>query len=74
MPPSRGGDILLTTRNLECGIYNTVGRETLGSLEPELARELLLRATDIVQSRWKEKEKDAMAVITILRLYTLAII
>ena len=74
MPPSRGGDILLTTRNPECGTYNTVGRETLGGLEPELARELLLRATDIAQSRWKEKEKDAMAVVTILGSHTLAII
>ena len=74
MPPSRGGDILLTTRNPECGTYNTVGRETLGDLEPELARELLLRATDIVESRWKEKEKAAMAVVRILGSHTLAII
>ena len=65
---------MLTTRNPECGTYNTVGRETLGDLEPELAQELLLRATDIVESRWKEKEKAAIAVVRILGSHTLAII
>ena len=47
---SKRGDILLTTRNPECGIYNTVGSELLGDLEPKLARKLLLRATSIIES------------------------
>ena len=74
IPSSKRGDILLTTRNLECGIYNTVGSEPLGDLEPELARKLLLRATSIIESRWKEKEKAAMAVVNILGSHTPAII
>jgi len=71
---SRRGDILLTTRNPECGTYNSVGSETLGDLEPELARKLLLRATYITESRWKEKEEAALAVVKILGSHTLAII
>ena len=74
IPPSRRGDILFTTRNPECGTYNTVGRETLGDLQPELARELLLRATETAQNRWKEKEKAAMDVVEVLGSHTLAII
>ena len=74
MPPSRRGDILLTTRNPECGTYNTVGRETLNDLQPKLARELLLRATDTAERRWKEKENAAMDVVKILESHTLVII
>lgn len=73
MPPSRGGDILLTTRNPECGTYNTVGRErwVVSSLSlPGNSYSGLL----IQQSRWKEKEKAAMAVVRILGSHTLAII
>lgn len=51
-----------------------MGSETLGDLELEDARELLLQATSIAKSRWKEKEKAATAVVNILGLHTLAII
>ena len=74
MPSTRSGDILLTTRNRECATHNTVGYETLDSLEPELARELLLRASCTTETRWKEKEEAAMAVVEILGSHTLAII
>ena len=74
IPSSIRGDILLTTRNPECGTYNTVGSETLGDLEPQLARKLLLRATNITESRWKEEEEAATAVVKILGSHTLAII
>lgn len=74
IPSSRRGDILLTTRNPECGTYNSVGSETLGDLKPELAWKLLLRATYITESRLEEKEKAAMAVVKILGSDTLAII
>ena len=57
MPSGRRGDILLTTRITECVIHQTVGSETLGGLEPELARELLLRATHISESQWEDKRK-----------------
>ncbi|KAL2044651.1 hypothetical protein N7G274_002425 [Stereocaulon virgatum] len=74
IPSGKRGDILLTTRNPECCIYNTAGSEPLGDLEPKLARKLLLRASSIIESRWKEKEKAAMAVVNILGSHTLAII
>jgi Tfp pilus assembly protein PilF len=74
MPPGREGDILLTTRIKECVTYETVGSTTLDVLKPELARELLLRATHTTQSKWKEKEKAATNVVKILGSHTLAII
>ena len=73
-PPGKRGDILFTTRNPECVTHQTVGSEALGDLQPDLARELLLQATNIAESRWKEKEKAATAVVNILGLHTLAII
>lgn len=74
MPPSRKGDILLTTRNPEGAAYGTVGVETLGGLEPEFARKLLIKASFTPESRWKEKEKAAMTVIQTLDSHTLAMI
>ncbi|MCJ1425649.1 hypothetical protein MMC29_003549, partial [Sticta canariensis] len=74
MPYGTRGDILLTTRNPECGVYNTVGVEKMGDLEPEQARELLLRTTDIEKSRWEERKNAAMAVVNTLGSHTLAII
>jgi tetratricopeptide (TPR) repeat protein len=74
IPSGKRGDILFTTRNPECVTYNTMGSETLGDLEPELARKLLLQATDIGESRWKEKEEAAAAVVDILGSHTLAVI
>ena len=74
IPSSKKGDILITIRNPECGVYNTIGSESLGDLEPELARKLLLRAPSIIESWWKEKDKAVITVVNILRSYTLAII
>ena len=74
IPPGKRGDILLTTRNPECITYETVGSETLADLEPDLARKLLFRATGIVETRWKEKEKACAAIVSILGSHTLAII
>ena len=74
IPSGTNGDILFTTRVSECETYNTVGSEKLDDLEPELARELLYRAADIAESRWKEKEEAATAILTILGSHTLAII
>ena len=51
-----------------------MGSELLGSLESELARELLLRALKIAQSEWKAKEKAAIVVVELLESHTLAII
>lgn len=75
MPSGMRGDILLTTRNKDCGVeYGTVGWITLDALELELARELLLRATCVTQTRWREKEAAATSVIETLGSHTLAIV
>ena len=74
VPPGRRGDILFTTRNPECVIYNTVGSEKLGDLDSGSARDLLLQAAEVAENRWKEKEKAAAAVVSILGSHTLAII
>ena len=74
IPSGISGDILFTTRVPECEEYNTVGSEKLEDLKPELACELLYRAADIAESWWKEKEKAATAILTILGSHTLAII
>ncbi|KAM0804164.1 hypothetical protein BDR22DRAFT_885950 [Usnea florida] len=74
MPPGKGGDILLTTRNPECAIHHTVGSETLHGLELELALNLLLKASLLPESQWEENRKAATVVIEILGSHTLAII
>ena len=74
IPSGKSGDVLFTTRVPECEEYNTVGSEKLEDLEPELARVLLYRATNIAESQWKEKEEAAMAILKILGSHTLAII
>lgn len=75
MPSGTRGDILLTTRNKECGVeYGTVGWTTLDALELELARELLLRAASVTRSTWKLREEAATRVVKILGLHTLAIV
>ena len=74
IPSGMSGDVLFTTRVSECETYNTVGSEKLNDLEPELARELLYRAADIPKNRWKEEEKAATDILTILGSHTLAII
>ncbi len=74
IPSGKSGDILFTTRVPECETYNTVGSEKLDDLEPEHACELLYRAADIAESRWKENEEAALAIVEILGSHTLAII
>lgn len=64
----------MTTRNPECRVYNNVGGENLGDLEPELACKLLLRAAFIEERQWEEKKEAAMSVVRILGSHTLAII
>lgn len=71
MPSNKTGDIMLTTRN---PVYQTEDSEILGSLDPQLARELLFKAGSIPESQRQETEKAAMAVIEILGSHTLAII
>ena len=73
IPSSRRGHIL-TTRLAERSTHQTVGSETLYVLEPEFAKELLLRATQITENRSLEKAEAALAVIQTLGSHTLAII
>lgn len=70
----KNGDTLISTRNPECSLYETVGHELLVDLETELARELLLKAISVPKSQWKEKEGAATALINLLGSHTLAII
>ena len=74
MPSNKTGDIILTTRNPVYLTYQTEDSEILGNLDPQLARELLFKASSIPKSQRKEKEKAAMAVIETLGSHTLAII
>ncbi|KAI9669728.1 MAG: hypothetical protein M1831_007424 [Alyxoria varia] len=74
IPPSKGGDIVLSTRNPECIQLETVGYEILEDLEPELARELLFKASSTPESQWKENEQAAMSIVEILGSHTVAII
>jgi len=74
VPHGNSGHILLTTRNPECVVHNTVGKEHLKALEPDLAEYLLLRASGIEQSRWTEKKGAASAIVDILGSHTLAIV
>ena len=74
IPRTKRGDVLLTTRNPECGVHNTVGSENLQDLEPDLAQELLLRASGVAQSLWTEKKKAALDIVKCLASHTLAII
>ena len=74
IPSGRRGDILLSTRDPDCVMYNTIGSETLKALKLEHARELLLQSSCIPEVTWREKEKAAMTVVEILGSHTLAII
>ena len=74
LPPGKRGDILLSTRNRQCVQLQTVGYEILGDLEPELARELLFKASSTLESQREEKEQAAMSIVEILGSHTLAII
>ena len=74
MPSNKTGDVILTTRNPVYLTYQTEDSEILGSLDPQLARELLFKASSTPESQRKGKEKAAMAVIETLGSHTLAII
>ena len=74
IPHNKKGDILITTRDPECGAFEAGQSHSLECLEPELARELLLRAAHIAEHRWKEKGGAALAIVEILGSHTLAIL
>ena len=74
IPFNKSGDILFTTRNHECELYNTVGSERLEHLEHEYAQQLLLRVAYPNESQRKEKEQAALSVVKMLVSHTLAII
>lgn len=74
IPHSKKGDILITTRDPECGAFEAGQSHSLECLKPELAQELLLRAAHIAEHRWKEKGEAALAIVEILGSHTLAIL
>ena len=65
---------MITTRNEDCTVHETVGKRLLESLEPEPAKELLLRAAQIPEELWNEKREAASDVTEILGYHTLAIV
>lgn len=74
IPHGKKGDILITTRDPECGALEAGQSHSLECLEPELALKLLLRAAHIAERRWKEKKEAALAIVEILGSHTLAIL
>ena len=74
MPSNKTGDIMLTTRNPEYLVYQTEENEILCSLDPELARELLFKASFVSESQRKDKEEAATSVVETLGSHTLALI
>ena len=74
IPDNRSGDVLITTRNPQCIIHNTVGHHELSDLEPDLARELLYKTLSMPESQRVEKLEAATAVTQSVGSHTLAII
>ena len=74
IPHSKKGDIIITTRDRECGAIEARDSHSLECLEPELARELLLRAAHVAEHRRKEKTEAALAIVEMLGSHTLAIL
>lgn len=74
IPRTKNGDVLLTSRNTECLVHQTVGSERLEDLESDLARQLLVLHSGVDQTQWEEETKTASAVVNVLGSHTLAII
>ena len=73
-PSGNKGNIILTTRNLQCRNHATVGCEDLDHLDPDLATALLFKAAAIAVSLHDESRKAAEKVVKALGFHTLAII
>ncbi|RFU34865.1 hypothetical protein B7463_g1450, partial [Scytalidium lignicola] len=62
-PSGNYGTILLTTRNKECDIYNTVGSYESGKLASDDAVTLLLISAGIKKELWPDKWENAKNLI-----------
>lgn len=74
LPAGRNGSILITTRLIECGKHQTVGKDGYESLSHGTAIELLLKACGIDSSSRSAEEDNARAVAELLGYHALAII
>ena len=74
LPAGRYGSILITTRLIECGKHQTVGKDAYESLNQGTAIELLLKACGIDSSSRSAEEDNARAVAELLGYHALAII
>ena len=65
-PSGHRGSIIITTRNQDCSIHNTVGHETLIELETEDATKLLLKVSGVSQDLWQIRHHAAEKAVDIL--------
>ncbi len=73
-PSGNNGNIILTTRNLQCRDYATVGFEHLDHLDLQGARSLLFKAAGTKESLREDSSEAAEKVLQALGFHTLAII
>lgn len=74
LPAGKNGSILITTRLLECGKHQTVGKDDYERLNQGTAISLLLKACGIELGSRSADEDDARAVVELLGCHALAII
>ena len=74
LPAGRNGSILITTRLIECGKHQTVGKDGYESMNQGTAIKLLLKACGIDSSSRSAEGDNARAVAELLGCHALAII
>jgi tetratricopeptide (TPR) repeat protein len=73
-PTGYFGVVLMTSRNLECSRYATVGCQALEGLDKEDAPRLLLKAAEIPADQCSMYDTDVRTVATLLGSHPLALI
>jgi tetratricopeptide (TPR) repeat protein len=73
-PTGYFGVVLMTSRNLECSRYATVGCQALEGLDKEDAPRLLLKAAEIPTDQCSMYDTDVRTVATLLGSHPLALI
>ncbi|GAM33837.1 hypothetical protein TCE0_013r01029 [Talaromyces pinophilus] len=74
IPSGNRGAVIMTSRNPECKVYNTVGFEELGGLDEKDCKALLLMAAKIPMQSWPKSDKAAKDIIKNLESHTLALV
>lgn len=73
-PPGNQGIVLMTSRNPDCHVYQTIGFESLGGLPTKDAMRLLLNAANIPVNTHKSHSESARDVCQLLGYHALALI